>query len=453
MSSIFHTNFSRLAFLVTFLYLLPTFSDAQIWTRIYWYSSGTKPDDGKSIVEAENGSLIVAGGYLGHLVKLDKKGDILWRKSFNEIEQATDLTLTSDGGICLVGFNRTKKQLWLIKTNTLGEKLWSKKLDDNDQIVNLLQNKDGGFTILTVVQNQGLIITDANGQILTKMMASGFRFIQLQSGEYLIPDGAQLKLLNADGIPIWGKPLAGARSVAATTDGNFVTMGYDETNQVLYLTKWDINGNEIWYKTYPQLDVRPYQYLWNKMVVTSNDEIAFIAHTDGKSAFIAKTDADGNLLCSRTQELDNLSVILENLIATSDNGFALVGTRSSNSSNGLDNDLFVMKTDSICQTADLEIYYVEKGGVDTVYSNTFSYKYGPNPCHPYVNFEIQPTKAFDGKMMLVIYDALGRVMQKEQVDNGNLTIMTNELPGGMYFLKFYDNGKAIGKVGKLAVQR
>ena len=117
---------------ILLLCLIPQFAEAQIWTRIYWYTSGQKHDQGKSIVEADNGSLLVAGGYLGNLVKIDKKGAILWRKSFEEIDQANDLTLTSDGGICLIGSNSTTKKRWLIKTNALGEKLWARPMGTED---------------------------------------------------------------------------------------------------------------------------------------------------------------------------------------------------------------------------------------------------------------------------------------------------------------------------------
>jgi PQQ-like domain len=448
MDSNFSLNFFKLISCVFLLSLVPRPTDAQIWTRIYWYTSNAKSDRGMSIAEADNGSLIVAGGYLGHLVKLDKTGHILWQKSFEEITQANDLVLTPNGDICLVGHGDDNR-LWLIKTNAQGNKQWARQLGDYSDVANLLRNKDGGFTIMS----KGLIITDSEGQVLSQTAADGYRFIQLPSSEYLIADGFQLKLLDANGNSIWTKPLDGARSVAAASDGNFVTMGYSETDQFIYLTKWDLNGNEIWYKSYPQLDVRPFQLLWNKMVITPNDEIAFIAFVDGVSAFIAKTDAEGNLLCSRTQALDNLNVILENLIATSDNGFALVGMRENVSSSGfLDEDLFVMKTDAICQTADLEIIYIEEGEVDTVYSSTFNFKYGPNPCQRNVNFEIQPTKAFDGKMMLVVYDAFGRIKKAEKILAGTIEITTDELSGGMYFFKIYENGKVLGK-GKIAVQR
>lgn len=94
-----------LPFLLGFL-LFQLFSfqvNGQIWTKIYWYTSGDKPDRGTDVVETSDGALIATGGYLGHLVKVGRNGDILWRKSFPEIEQANDLTLISDGGICLIG--------------------------------------------------------------------------------------------------------------------------------------------------------------------------------------------------------------------------------------------------------------------------------------------------------------------------------------------------------------
>ncbi len=384
---------------------------------------------------------------MGHLVKIDRNGDILWRKSFQEIEQATDLTLTADGGICLVGYNATTNQYWLIKTNAVGVKIWAKRLEGFNGVASMLENKDGGFTIL----GGALVITNSEGETITQgpgVSTMITRFIQLPSGQYVLAGETHLVMLDTATNPLWDKPLPGARSVAATSDGNFVVMGYSDADSTIYLTKWDIDGNELWYKTYPQLDVRPYQLLWNKMVVNQNDEIAFIAFVDGVSAFIAKTDAEGNLLCARIQELNNLPVILENLVATSDNGFAVVGTRTGNEVE----DLFVMKTDSICQTADLEIIHNVDGEVDTVYSKEFSFKYGPNPCSNLVTFEIQPTKPFDGKMMLVFYDAYGRIVNSEKVSIGNMPVFTDNLPSGMYFFRFMENGKTLGK-GKLAVQR
>lgn len=439
-------HFKTHQFLFSFLLLclLPQLADGQIWTRIYWYTSGQKSDRGMSIIEADNGSLIAAGGYLGHLVKIDKNGNILWRKSYQEIEQTNDLTLTSDGGICLIGNNSITKKKWLIKTDATGKKLWERQMGTED-VSNILENNDGGFTIL----GKKIEITDSEGNLILQS-PSGIgsfitRFVQLQSGHYVIAGESKVVVLDEQAMPFLNVPLTGARSVAATSDGNFLVMGYSESDTAIYLTKLNLSGNELWRKSYPQLDVRPFQYLWNKMVVTQNDEIAFIAYVDGVSAFIAKTDSEGNLLCARTQELNNIAVTMENLVATSDNGFALVGTAQGP-------DLFVMKTDSICQTADLEIIYNVDGEVDTVYSKEFSFKYGPNPCSNLVTFEIQPTKPFDGKMMLVFYDAYGRTVKSEKVSSGTLPVFTDTLPSGMYIFRFIENGKTLGK-GKLAVQR
>jgi|GEM_PF-4857097 hypothetical protein len=66
-------NLFTLSFAVLLLHLHVQ-STAQIWTRIYAYTSGQLSDQGRSVVETDGGSLLVAGGYLGNLIKVDRNG-------------------------------------------------------------------------------------------------------------------------------------------------------------------------------------------------------------------------------------------------------------------------------------------------------------------------------------------------------------------------------------------
>lgn len=364
-----------------------------------------------------------------------------------------DLVTTPDGGVCVVGENAALKQNWLLKTDASGEKQWAKILPVTDWgFPVLIANAAGGFTILANRDGRSdFIITDQSGTVMKyiDLEIQSNRFTQLTDGRYVVvsnPGGGKIWLLDAEGGKIWERELQDARGVVATKDGHFVIMGYE--NETYFLTKWDTHGNELWRQSYPQLEARPFQYLFNKIVENAEGGISFIGFTDGTSAFIAKTDADGHLICARNQQLENHPVVLMSMAATSDKGFAIVGTKGS----GFSEDLFLMKTDSLCQTDDLEIIHNVDGNVETIYAEKFSFRYGPNPCSNLVTFEIQPTEPLDGSMALVFADLLGRVVKMVRVENAILPVSMDGLAEGMYVFWFEKNGKIQGK-GKVIVLR
>ena len=98
------------------------------------------------------------GSYDFWVLKLSNDGTLLWEKSFggSEIDEAKDITMTSDGKFLIVGntrshdtdvsLNNGAADVWVVKINPDGELLWEKTFGgssfDSAQAIHKTQNND-----------------------------------------------------------------------------------------------------------------------------------------------------------------------------------------------------------------------------------------------------------------------------------------------------------------------
>lgn len=436
--------------LLAYSLFVPSESEGQIWARIYLYYGSSNEDVGKNVIETSNGDLIVPGEGVGHLMRLDKNGDIIWRKHYENMEAAFDVAETSDGGFVLIGKSSFGTYITLIKTNQLGEKLWVKDFIGLNGFPALISNYNGGITILIQrEEDTQFIITDNLGNILTQktLDTESTRITQLENGYYIVAgsiDGPfTLICLDINGNILWQKNQEGIHCAVSAGGNDFIVLGY---KNVVFLARYSATGDEIWYKELPGLPARPFFYTHNKVVLNDKKEIAFIGFTDGTAAFIAKTDSIGELICAQIFTIgSNWAVVSQSLIATMDGGFVVAGEVSKNST-----DLFLMKTDSLCQTGELEIIDVPRITQDTLYADKFSFQINPNPCTSSTKVVIQPTEPYEDNTHLLLFDILGRPISDIKVLKNTVEIDTENLPGGMYQVVLYKGKKRIG-AGKLIV--
>jgi len=207
------------------------------WQRTY---SGSKTDEGWSVVQTSDGGYIVAGtttsydgdGRLGlipdegdvYLIKTDANGNLIWQKNYGGPEEDAGYSVlqTNDGGYIIAGktesYGAGGSDVYLIKTDTNGNMLWQKsyggsELDCADSV---LETNDGGYIIVGTTSSYSsygdldvyFIKTDANGNMLWQKTY----------------DGAER------GTDI-------GRSVAQTSDGGYIIVGYTWAREA---------GEDVW---------------------------------------------------------------------------------------------------------------------------------------------------------------------------------------------------------------
>jgi hypothetical protein len=139
------------------------------------YYGGTNNDRAHAVVEADDGSFVMAGfsesddydvsntrgSYDFWVIKLSVAGELLWERSFggSGIEVAYDITKTDDGAYVITGntfstdmdvsINHGESDVWLIKVDDNGKLLWEKTFGGSqfDAAQGLSTTKDGGFII------------------------------------------------------------------------------------------------------------------------------------------------------------------------------------------------------------------------------------------------------------------------------------------------------------------
>ena len=121
-----------------------------------------------------------------------------------------------------------------------------------------------------------------------------------------------------------------AESFVQASDGGFVIAGLTESG-ALFL-KTDPNGNTEWNKTYGAAD----SDAANCLIATSDGGYALVSGT-----MLVKTDAQGNVECSRTLAGGNEA---HSLIQTSDGGYAIAGS-SGDVPHGEEPYFWLVKTD------------------------------------------------------------------------------------------------------------
>ncbi|TQD24999.1 hypothetical protein [Methanolobus vulcani] len=293
----------------------------------------------RSVEQTSDGGYIVAGTSKSlaegskdvWLVKLDKEGNIEWNNTYGDkyAEWGFVAKQTSDEGYALSGYSFPNGfgQPYLLKVDKDGNEEWS-KIDDeisHDDYLEYVAERtsDGGYIIADIIEYEKpdpngldlLVDMDIN---LTKYDRDGVREWNTTFGQEIYSE-----LIEVDLHP-----------VRQTSDDGYIiagTMVVNKTNNYdIWLIKTDESGNEQWNKTYggPMDDSAFCVSLTsdNGYVIAGmyNDSWGF--SVEG-SAFILKTDADGNK--EWIKEFSNCT--LSSVEQTSDNGYVAAGIKDGRS--------------------------------------------------------------------------------------------------------------------------
>jgi hypothetical protein len=282
------------------------------------------------------------------------KPTVQWSKTFPfPIYSTISVKETADGGYIMCGNNV------LMKTDSTGNKVWDKSLvKDNVDFFSAQQTTDGGYMVCGTTYNPQVVTGDAVDIWLIKTDASGNKtwektFLGAESlmggsakqttdGGYIIcaipwfedntKSGIWLIKTDANGDKLWDKIFSGALtfqkpSVQQTKDNGYIICGTTETSEfysVIWLIRTDVDGNEIWDKTYINEDEASggsaQQTSDGGYIVCGSYQIHSKSETD---IWLIKADANGNRLWDKTFAGD-LGISAQQ---TTDGGYIVYGEK------------------------------------------------------------------------------------------------------------------------------
>ncbi len=199
----------------------------KVWSK---FIGGVFDDFSQTIITTKGGNYVFAGSMQKSargepellLIKLNKKGKIIWKKSTDEI--AGGLVLTKDDGFISIGskniFRNQIFNTYMTKFNRHGEKMWQRVLR-------------GDFSKITQLANETLILIGKT---------KGFN--------------ADLKILklDKDGEEIWSQTMGGekddvASDIVVTKRGDYLLVGNTDSYGKGRYDIWAIRFNEDWIAT------------------------------------------------------------------------------------------------------------------------------------------------------------------------------------------------------------
>ncbi len=426
----FHTDTFNYIRTYHYYFMLDLQGDT-LWSRSHW-----KPYHNVELskIEELNGFLYMAGDITNlirykedsigsdvYIVKSNLQGDTLWSKTISlgpGDEYVLDMIQTSDGGIAMngqvctqMGAGPVNCDYYLLKIDSSGSVQINKRYSWNVSSFEtghaLTETSDKGFLLFGYSSSSGL-----RSWYLVKTDSLGNMQWQKKYGDQVL-DRVGLEILNYK-------------------DEFFYLMGSEEKefpySPDAILAKIDKNGNVLWEKLYGGISTDAFNraIIEQDYIIIGGTSRSFNPRNDG-DAWIVKLDSSGNTLWQRTydswREGDTGSATdhIYN-ISEAEEGYILVGFGDDPDKAGHDQDVWVLKVDSMgCLQADCHL----TGIVQTVKAHgIIAY---PNPAKE--QLYIQSAKEIQG---YAIYTVLG-----EHVAEGiyETNIPVSELHPGMYVLK------------------
>ncbi len=334
----------------------------KIWERIY---GNRHYDSANSIIQTSDTNYIVAGYTYSYttgkssawILKLDRKGRNVWHKIYGgkNWDDAHAILEASDGGYIFAGYTKSKgiggKDAWLVKINKKGEILWEKTYGNScdDEALSLKHSKDGGYIIAgysiseeAEVQDAWILKTDKNGNstgIPQKLKKQTKRTIT----PYIKPED------NITFSLIWDKTYGTGKnekilSMTYTKDNNMIAAGYSESLDKkcqAVITKINNQGKVQWWKTFSRKkDARI-----NSVYPTPDKGCIAAGYIYSKNntasdIWVIRLNKKGKIIWHNTfggKNHDKANTVA----ATKDGGYIIAGTTLSKGKGG--NDIWILK--------------------------------------------------------------------------------------------------------------
>lgn len=356
----------------TRVYLIKTDADGDLqWTKTIQAVQAS----GNAVLVTQDGGYAVAG-FIDqgngnqrdiYLLKTDANGNVLWSKTFGNTknDEGASILELADGSLVISGFQTdpttNRERALIARVSASGNSMWVKLLGSGAQLVK--------SNSVTVAPDGNLVLT---GEIRQSISETKDIYV------------ARLSAFN--GAVIWENTyglfdLGGGtaaddfgRSIVAAKNGGFVIAGF--TNSILggggLLMKIDEAGGDaaLWYKTFPATDFRG--------LVTDKNDGFFITGSRDVSAlngelYILHTNADGDKICDISVGKGGPDIGFA-IVATSDGGAAAAGSSQPGVTTFEENP-YLAKVDQNCKVFTSYL----KGNVFQDFNNNCAFNPGEAP--------------------------------------------------------------------------
>jgi len=268
---------------------------------------------------------------ISHVSSQTKSPSIEWEKTFCKNEDGfiggigQSVLQTRDNGYAVAGsawmVGTEFYNCYLIKTNSEGDLVWDKTYGGDNAVygASIDLTYGDGFIITGLFKNTKTEVAGEGDVYLLKTDGSG----NLQWENHYGGDGWEI-----------------GNSVIEDSRFHYVVAGsrklIEEDREHIYLLKTDLAGNLLWEKMYGGAENRSWGYSLSETTDNGYIIAGKIRPTigDGSSAYIIKTDFNGNLLWERTigteaegrsvQQTSDGGYIVGGTIRTTDNNFYLI---------------------------------------------------------------------------------------------------------------------------------
>ncbi len=320
-----------------------------------WTYGGELNDSAFDVLLLEDGGLLIAGladspgnshritTGTARLIRTDAEGNIVWQRDYGGELDAMFCSVIQVGenefvalGEIAASYERDETDFYLVKIDGDGNEIWSRTYGgrgmDHGKVI--IQSTDGGL-------------------VLTGSRADEYPSGNVYKGQYVIIR------TDADGNEIWTR-LYGSKvlyltwGLAQTPDGGFVVAGWEARtidDRDVFATKLDENGIMEWTHSW---DLTPGDRDGGFGMVLTSDGFVVIAYLAAMNSNMIRTgaikvDLNGNEIWNKSYGLDEAGNEFWGITEDVDGGYVLSGTtvRERNNATGrlLDNGL-VVKIDS-----------------------------------------------------------------------------------------------------------
>jgi hypothetical protein len=156
-----------------------------VWDKTF---GGSENDEAHSIIQTNDGGYAVAGFTVSEdtgdrdfwVIKLDKDGNKVWDKTFGGTSEdwANSIIQTKNGDYIVAGWTKSigagKTDVWIVKLDKRGNLVWDKTFggSENDEAHSIIQTGDGGYVVAGWTKSKGagnsdvwIIKLDENGNL------------------------------------------------------------------------------------------------------------------------------------------------------------------------------------------------------------------------------------------------------------------------------------------------